>query len=183
VVWIATTTTGSPPGGLWSDASNWETGTVPTATDDVIIITNQLIGLTPSYPVTIDAKTDGRGQERDDERLRDLAPAIDQSGHADVGGAFDMSADSILHNSGNHQRRRPDGGSGYQRAAEFRHAYAQGGGDFAATSTITNTGTIDLSGGTLTVEVDIANTGGIIDVDGAGTLTLDGGAIDGGTIN
>jgi hypothetical protein len=55
VVWIATTTTGSAPGGLWSDASNWETGTVPTATDDVIIIINQLIGLTPSYPVIINA--------------------------------------------------------------------------------------------------------------------------------
>ena len=55
VVWIATTTPGAPSGGLWGDASNWETGTVPTATDDAIIITNQLIGLTPSYPVTIDS--------------------------------------------------------------------------------------------------------------------------------
>ncbi|MFX8685147.1 VCBS domain-containing protein, partial [Acinetobacter baumannii] len=28
VVWIATTQAGSPPGGFWKDALNWETGTV-----------------------------------------------------------------------------------------------------------------------------------------------------------
>ena len=54
VVWIATTHDGLAPGGLWSDAQNWETGTTPTATDDTFIITDQLRGLTPSYPVTID---------------------------------------------------------------------------------------------------------------------------------
>ena len=57
VVWIATTASGQPSGGLWSNALNWETGTVPTAADDTIIITDQLHGLTPSYPVTIDAQT------------------------------------------------------------------------------------------------------------------------------
>ena len=50
-------------------------------------------------------------------------------------------------------------------------------------STITNTGTIDVSGGKLTVQVDVANTGGTIVVDGPGTLTLDSGAIDGGSID
>ena len=30
--------------GLWSDPSNWETGTVPNADNDAIIITDQLIG-------------------------------------------------------------------------------------------------------------------------------------------
>ena len=83
VVWIATTYTGSSPGGLWSDASNWETGTVPTANDDAIIITDQLIGLTPSYPVTIDATTAAEAKSFDDERFRDFRPGIDQSKHAD----------------------------------------------------------------------------------------------------
>src|SRR6202042_175286 len=57
VGWISTPAEGEPSGWLWSNASDWETGTVPTAADDVIIITDQLIGLTPSYPVTIDAMT------------------------------------------------------------------------------------------------------------------------------
>ncbi len=55
VVWIATTPRARRPEGCGAIASNWETGTVPTATDDAIIITDQLHGLTPSYPVTIDA--------------------------------------------------------------------------------------------------------------------------------
>ena len=55
VVWIDTDEDGSPIAGDWNDASNWETGTVPTANDDAIIITDQLHGKTPYYPVTIDA--------------------------------------------------------------------------------------------------------------------------------
>ncbi|MGB6395129.1 MAG: FecR domain-containing protein, partial [Bradyrhizobium sp.] len=64
-VWIHTMGDGSPdgsPGGLWSTAQNWETRLVPKATDDVIIITDQLHGLTPSYPVTIDALTSAVAQ-------------------------------------------------------------------------------------------------------------------------
>ena len=57
VVWIATTATGARRAGCGATGANWETGNVPTANDDAIIITNQLIGLTPSYPVTIDAAT------------------------------------------------------------------------------------------------------------------------------
>jgi Concanavalin A-like lectin/glucanases superfamily/FecR protein/Cadherin-like len=183
VVWIATTTTGSPPGGLWSDALKWETGTVPIATDDVIIITNQLIGLTPSYPVTIDANTHAVAKSVTMNDFGTSPPELINLGSLAVDGAFDMSADSILDNSGTISV----GGlmeildtSVLQNSGTLT---LEGGGDFAGTSKITNTGTIELSGGTLTVETDIANTGGTIAVDGLGTLTLDGGAIDGGIIN
>src|SRR5262249_55055560 len=50
-VWIPTSAEGQD--GNWNSGINWETGNVPTATDDVIIITDQLHGLTPSFPVTI----------------------------------------------------------------------------------------------------------------------------------
>ncbi len=183
VVWIATTTTGQPTGGLWSDGLNWETGTVPIATDDVIIITNQLIGLTPSFPVTIDAKTDAVAKSVTMNNFGTSPPELINLGSLAVGGAFNMSADSILHNSGTISV------GGLMEVLDTSVLLnsgtltLKGGGDFADTSTITNTGTIEISGGTLTVEADIANTGGTIDVDGAGSLTLNGGAIDGGTIN
>ena len=51
-VWIATHA-GLAARRAVEHASNWETGTAPTANDDAIIITNQLDGLTPTYPVTI----------------------------------------------------------------------------------------------------------------------------------
>jgi fibronectin-binding autotransporter adhesin len=183
VVWIATTTTGSPPGGLWSDALKWETGTVPTATDDVIIITNQLIGLTPSYPVTIDANTAAVAKSVTMNDFGTSPPELINLGSLAVSGAFDMSADSILHNSGTISV------GGLMEVLDTSVLQNSGtlklgdGGDFSGHSTITNAGTIEISGGVLTVEADIANAGGIIDVDGAGSLTLNGGAIDGGTIH
>ena len=55
VVWVETVENGSTAPGDWNDGSNWETGIVPTANDDAIIITDQLIGQTPVYPVTVKA--------------------------------------------------------------------------------------------------------------------------------
>jgi hypothetical protein len=57
VVWVETTVDAltDPAPGDWNGAHNWETGTVPTKFDDVIIITDQLQGQTPFYPVTIKA--------------------------------------------------------------------------------------------------------------------------------
>ena len=163
VVWIATTS-GSSSGGLWSDGSNWETGVAPTANDDAIIITDQLIGLTPSFPVTIDAKTAAVAKSVTMNDFGTSPPKLINLGTLTVSGAFNMSADSVLQNSGG--------------------IVIGGGGNFADQSAITNTSTglIELSGGTLNVQVDIANDGSI-KVDSGATLTLDHAAIDGGTIN
>ena len=57
------------------------------------------------------------------------------------------------------------------------------GGDFEGSSSVTNSGTIEIAGGTLNVQVDITNSGGVINVDDGAMLTLSGATIDGGTIN
>ena len=183
VVWIATTTTGSAPGGLWSDGANWETGTVPTANDDAIIITDQLIGLTPSYPVTIDAKTDAVAKSLTMNDFGTSPPVLINLGTLTIGGAFDMSADSVLHNSGT----ITVGGlmevldeSVVQNSGAL---ILQQGGDFSGQSTITNTdaGSIEISGGTLNVQVDVANDG-LITVDSGAALTVGIAAISDGTV-
>jgi VCBS repeat-containing protein len=193
VVWIATTTPGSPPGGLWSDPLNWETGTVPTATDDAIVITNQLIGLTPSYPVTINAPAVARSLTMND--FGTSPPQLINQSTLTIGGTVSMSADSVIDNSGT----ITVGGlmevldqSILQNSGAIN---LQQGGDFKGQSTISNasTGTIKISGGTLNVQVDVTNSGqitvdsgaalrvsaatitntGIIEVLALGVLTLD----------
>jgi fibronectin-binding autotransporter adhesin len=183
VVWIATTAPGSATGGFWSDASNWETGTVPTADDDVIIITNQLIGLTPSFPVTIDADTLAFAKSVTMNDFDDSPPELINLGSLTIGtGGLNLGADSILHNSGIITV------GGLAEILDDSVIVNCGtldlakGGDFADHSSITNSGTIELSGGTLNVLVDIANIGGMLTVDSGATLALKGGAIDGGTI-
>ncbi|WP_210253766.1 cadherin-like domain-containing protein [Bradyrhizobium sp. S69] len=183
VVWIATTTTGSPPGGLWSNALDWETGTVPTATDDAIIITDQLIGLTPSYPVTIDANTAAAAKSVTMNDYGTSPPELINLGSLAVGGAFDMSADSILHNSGTVSV------GGLMEVLNTSVLLNSGGialwqgGDFSGHSTITNTskGLIEVGGGTLNVGVDIANAGQVA-IDSNATLKLNNATIDGGAI-
>ncbi|MBV9559680.1 MAG: VCBS domain-containing protein [Bradyrhizobium sp.] len=181
VVWIAT----GNSDGLWSDAANWETGTVPTANDDVIIITDQLKGLTPSFPVTIDAPAFAKSVTMNDFSEpggSGPAPELDNLSTLTIGGTLTLSADSILHNSGTISV----GG-----LAEFLDQSVlsnsgtltlAGGGGFGASSHITNTGTIELSGGTLNVLVDVNNHGGTFTVDDGAVLTLNAGAIDGGTV-
>src|SRR5882672_1592166 len=184
VVWIATTAPGSAGGGFWSDGANWETGTVPTATDDVIIITDQLHGLTPSFPVTIDVHAFANSVSMNDY---DRAPPklfVLSSGSLTIGaGGLDLRADSVLHNAGIITVAG--------KAEIFDHSEILNsgtldlakGGDFADYNCITNTGIgkIEVSGGTLNVLVDIANAGKII-VDSGAALALHGGAIDGGTV-
>ncbi len=74
VVWIATTASaasdallGIAPGD-WNVGAHWETGNVPTANDDAIIITNQLLPpqQPPYYPVTIDAAANARSVTMND---------------------------------------------------------------------------------------------------------------------
>jgi fibronectin-binding autotransporter adhesin len=190
VVWIATTAPGSAAGGFWSEKGNWETGTVPTATDDVIIITNQLIGLTPSFPVTIDAETEAfaKSVSMNDFRTSDSdgsLPELINLGSLSIGsGGLSLNADSFLRNSGTITvtgATEIDGTSVLQNSGTF---VLGDGGKFVDQSHITNTstGTIEVAGGALNVLVDIANAGKIV-VDSGATLALQGGAIDGGTIS
>ncbi|WJR77825.1 Ig-like domain-containing protein [Bradyrhizobium sp. NP1] len=101
VVWIHTTDDQSPDGS-WTTKSNWGTGNIPTGSDDVIIITNQLQPHTPSYPATV---TDGTQAVANSVTMNDfagLAPELDiQSGASlAIGANLNLSADSILHNAG-----------------------------------------------------------------------------------
>ncbi len=191
VVWIATTGTGPAPDGLWSTGANWETGNAPTAADDVIIITDQLEGLTPTYPVTINSAAMAASVTMDnfggsapelinqsslevfgafsiqdhstDNPEGYVGPELNNQGTLAIDGAFDLLNDAVLVNSG---------GIGLW-----------GGGTFGGTSSITNTstGTIVVSGGTLNVNVNIANAGQIA-INAGGALTLAGAAINGGTV-
>ncbi len=181
VVWIATTAEGSPSGGLWSTASNWETGTVPTANDDVIIITDQLIGLTPSYPVTIDAPAVAKSVTMND--FGTSPPELINRSTLTVGGAFTMSADSILENYG----AITVGGlmeiGDRSTLHNFGTLTLEKGGDLSGQSTILNAngGAIDVSGGAFAVEVDIDNAGSI-SIGTSAAVTLETATISGGTL-
>lgn len=182
VVWIATDEAGAPPGGFWKDAANWETGTVPTIDDDVIVITDQLHGLTPSYPVTIDAAASAKSVTMND--FGGPPPKLINQSSLTISGALNMSADSILTNAAT-------GTMSVGAKAEILdtsvltnagHLTLKGGGDFASGTTITNSGTIELSGGTLKTLADIANAGGTLKADAGTTLIVDTATVDRGTV-
>ncbi|WP_407177237.1 FecR domain-containing protein [Bradyrhizobium sp. STM 3562] len=208
VVWIHTSGDGSPDNS-WNTGQNWETGAAPTASDDVIIITDQLRGLTPSYPVVVNANgakaalahsltmndfSDGK-PELDILSTGELAigagglsvkadAKINNQGTVTVGGEADFLDESNLVNSGT---------ISFAGKAEFLNQSAlvnsgmltlQQGGDFSDTSHITNNegGTIEVAGGTLSVTVDVANSGQVT-VDLGATLALETAVIDGGTVS
>jgi len=181
VVWVATTAPGSPPGGLWSDAANWETGTVPTLNDDVIIITDQLHGLTPSFPVTIKAPAFAKSVTMND--FGSSAPELINKSTLTISGVLSLAADSIVDNSGTisvGDLMEVLNTGVLQNSGLIALA---NGGDFKDHSTISNTikGTIDVTGGTLNVQVDIANSGKVT-VETNAKLTLGAAAIDGGSV-
>ena len=191
VVWIHTMGDGSPdgsPGGLWSTKQNWETGTIPIATDDVIIITNQLQGLTPTYPVTIDANTSAVAHsvtmnDFDESKPLHQKPELDNLNTLTIGDTLSLSADSILNNAGTIS---VGGKAEFVDQSVLKNSGTMilaKGGDFKDQSTITNTGTglIDITGGTLNVLVDVANSGQV-SVESGATLALSSGTIDGGTV-
>lgn len=182
VVWIATDKAGAPSGGFWKDAANWETGTVPTIADDVIVITDQLHGLTPSYPVTIDAAAYAKSITMND--FGGPPPVVINKSSLTISGALNMSADSIFTNAA-------AGVMSVGGKAEILdtavltnagHLTLAGGADFAAGTTITNSGTIELSGGTLKTLAEIHNAGGLLRADAGTMLIVDGTTIDGGTV-
>jgi VCBS repeat-containing protein len=186
VVWIHTEGDGSSDA-VWSTATNWETGTVPTVNDDVIVITDQLHGLTPAYPVTINAPAFAKSLSMNDfdtdsaKESRNVPTVINKSTLA-ITDALKLQADSTIVNSGT----ITVGGaaeildeSTLQNSGTLDLA---GGGDFEDQASIINSGTIELKGGTLHDTVDIANAGGAVIVDGGATLTVNGATIDGGTV-
>ncbi len=182
VVWIHTTDDGQDNN--WTTAPDWETGTVPTSGNDVIIVTNQLHPHTPSYPANITAGTAAQAHSVTLNDFVGLPPELDiqKGGSLAIGGGLNLSADSILRNFGDLSL----GGlaeilnnSVLQNTGTMTLA---DGGDFRDQSTITNSGTIEVSGGTLNVKVNVANGGGNLNIDGGAKLVLDGAKIDTGTV-
>jgi fibronectin-binding autotransporter adhesin len=191
VVWIATTS-GPSSGGLWSDPSSWETGTAPTPTDDAIIITDQLIGLMPSYPVTISG-TPAVAKSltmNDFGALFTNQPRLVNDSTLTIGaGGITLHADAIVENGdATHVSAKITVGGAMEvldqsTLRNYGQITLQGGGDFKDLSTVANfsSGTIEVAGGTLNVQVGIANSGAVT-IDPHATLTLNGGAISGGTV-
>jgi VCBS repeat-containing protein len=182
VVWIATDKAGAPSGGFWKDAANWETGTVPTINDDVVVITDQLHGLTPSYPVTIDTAAYAKSITMND--FGGPPPEVINKSVLTIAGALNMSADSKFTNSAIGVMNV--GGKaeilGTSVLTNAGYLMLQGGGDFASGTAITNSGMIELSGGTLKTLAEIHNAGGTLKADAGTTLIVDTATIDGGTV-
>ncbi|MGY8683250.1 FecR domain-containing protein [Bradyrhizobium sp. UFLA05-153] len=186
VVWVATTEAGSPPGGFWKNAANWETGTVPTINDDVIVITDQLHGLTPSYPVTIDEAAFAKSLTMNDfdTSAGHTAPQVINQSTLTIAGALNLSADSILTNSVG-ATISVGGKAEILDTSVLTNSGTltlAGGGDFAIGASITNAGTIELTGGTLKMLAEIHNAGGKLKIDAGATLDINGGTIDSGKL-
>ncbi|MET4743036.1 VCBS repeat-containing protein [Bradyrhizobium japonicum] len=183
VVWIATDKAGAPSGGFWKDAANWATGTVPTINDDVIVITDQLHGLTPSYPVTIDTAAYAKSLTMND--FGGPPPKVIVQNSLTISGALNMGADSILTTAAT--GTMSVGGKaeilGTSVLTNAGYLTLAGGGDFASGTTITNSGTIELSGGTLKTLATIHNAGGLLRADAGATLIVDTATVDGGTVS
>ncbi|WP_316197974.1 VCBS domain-containing protein [Bradyrhizobium sp. SZCCHNS2002] len=192
VVWIATTSGGNgesraAPLLLWRDGANWETGHAPTANDDVVIVTDQLRGLTPAFPVTIDTAAFAKSVTMNDYGGGSTPELVNLS-TLTIGGTLTVKADARVTNfvgatiSVSGQAEFSDQ-SVLNNAGTLRLA---DGGAFGADASIANTGTIELVSGALTVLGDLVNaneTGaGLIQVDLGGMLALNGGSIAGGTI-
>ncbi|TMJ51702.1 MAG: hypothetical protein E6G85_13925 [Alphaproteobacteria bacterium] len=193
-VWIHTTGDHSP-NGLWSTAQNWETRLVPTSKDDVIIITDQLHGLTPSYPATIDGSTAAvaKSVTMNDFNVPNPPDPLHQSPELDVqsggtltigSGGLSLSADSILNNAGTISVA---GKAEFVDQSVLKNSGSMTlalGGDFKDQSAISNTagGEIEVSGGTLNVLVNVDNSGGTVQVDDGAALILNGAGISGGTV-
>ncbi|GLH80381.1 hypothetical protein SSBR45G_52900 [Bradyrhizobium sp. SSBR45G] len=192
VVWIATTQgqSGETSGAqvlLWSDGANWATGLAPTVADDVIIITDQLHGLTPAFPVTIDSEAFAKSVTLNDFG-GGAVPSLDNHDTLTISGALTAKVDARVSNFAG-AKISVGGAIQILDQSELSNAGTMllaGGGEFGSAASISNSGTFELSGGTLIVHGDVTNAGedssGLIQVDQGATLTLDGGSIDGGTI-
>ncbi|WP_375306907.1 LamG-like jellyroll fold domain-containing protein [Bradyrhizobium sp. A11] len=197
VVWIATEEPGAPSGGLWQDAGNWATGTVPTDQDDVIVITDQLHGLTPSYPVTIDVAAFAKSLTLDDYDTTPghKVPEVINNSTLTIGGKLTLNADAKFTNSlGGHvtvggaidvETITRTSGVVVTNTSTITNAGTltlQAGGTIDTLTAVANSGLIDLTGGTLVLKSDVANAGGTIQTDAGATLIVDGATVDGGTL-
>ncbi|WP_426411144.1 VCBS domain-containing protein [Bradyrhizobium ganzhouense] len=187
VVWIATNAPGAPSGGFWKDGANWETGNAPAIGDDVIVITDQLHGLTPSYPVTIDAAAYANSLTMNDfdTNAGHKAPEVINKSSLTIATTLTLGADSKLTNlaAGSISVGGKAEFSGTSVLANAGYLTLAHGGDFSSGTSITNSGTIELSGGTLTTLTEIHNAGGTLKVDGGTTtLIVNAATVDGGTV-
>ena len=78
---------------------NWATGTVPTINDDVIVITDQLHGLTPSYPVTIDTAAYAKSLTMNDfdSRAGHKAPEVINKSSLTIAGELNLKCQFEAH--------------------------------------------------------------------------------------
>ena len=167
-VWISTG--GEGQDGNWNNGINWETGNAPTAADDVIIITDQLHGLTPSFPVRIGSAVHAEAKSVSMNDFGHTPPKLVNDGTLTVGGALKLEADSILENFGTITLGGLAEILNRSTLTNSGKLVLGDGGDFQDQSSISNTGTIEIKGGTLNVSVDIANSD---DEDGSGTIQVD----------
>ena len=190
-VWIHTTTDGHD--GNWTTGANWGTGNVPTDVNDVIIVTDQLHPDTPAYPATI---TTGTQAAAHSVVMNDFVAAPGQNippelkleinSSLTITADFDLSADSILTNAGT-----VNVGGKLELLDDATNPVTQvnksvitnsgtinlaQGGDIQGLASVTNSGTIELQGGTLNLDVSVANSangsGGNIQVDSSAKLVL-----------
>ena len=181
--WIHTANDGHD--NLWTTAQNWASGIVPTTGSDVIIVTDQLHSLLPAYPVTIE-NTDAVARS---VILNDLTPSSNDRPELDVeslstltiGTTLSLGSDSILRNrgtisvGGKMELLDQAGPPVLLNQSVIFNAGTMNlgqGGDVQGLAGITNTGIIDLKGGTLNVLVNIANSEG----ESSGQITVEAGA-------
>ena len=197
-VWIHKV--GDGKDGNWTTAADWGSGSVPTAADDVIIVTDQLHPALPAYPAIVTGDQSAHSVTMNDfvaAPNQNIPPELDVQAGASltIGTFFDLSADSILKNAGTitvgSQLELLDDASNPVTPVNESVVTNSGtlniaqGGDIQGLASVTNSGTIELKGGTLNVLVDIANTdgvtGGNINVDSGAKLVLGTDANNAGT--
>src|SRR5581483_11158490 len=178
-VWVHTTDDGHD--GNWTTGANWGTGKAPTAVDDVIIVTDQLHPHTPAYPATITTGTNAAAHsvlmndfvvDKTQPVPQTIPPELklETGSSLTIGTSLVMSADSILTNAGTvnigTQLELKDDATNPVTPVNESVVNNSGtinigqGGDIQGVASVTNSGTIDLKGGTLNLEVGIANSNG-----------------------
>src|SRR5581483_8862273 len=178
-VWVHTTDDGHD--GNWTTGANWGTGKAPTAVDDVIIVTDQLHPHTPAYPATITTGTNAAAHsvlmndfvvDKSQPVPQTIPPELklETGSSLTIGTSLVMSADSILTNAGTvnigTQLELKDDATNPVTPVNESVVNNSGtinigqGGDIQGVASVTNSGTIDLKGGTLNLEVGIANSNG-----------------------